>query len=104
MQIGYARVSTVDQSLNLQEDALKASGCEKVFQDVVSGGNFERDGLKAALVFLREGDVLVVWKLDRLGRSARWSRQFAVGRSETIACPCRLPTADRILGVNHGHQ
>ena len=69
MQIGYARVSTSDQNLNLQENALNAQGCDKVFTDVGSGGDFTRSGLKAVLEFLREGDVLVVWRLDRLGRS-----------------------------------
>jgi DNA invertase Pin-like site-specific DNA recombinase len=71
MQIGYARVSTRDQELALQEDALKRVGCEKIFTDVASGAALFREGLTAALEFLREGDVLVVWRLDRLGRSLR---------------------------------
>ncbi len=69
MLIGYARISTDDQSLNLQEDALTHAGCGRVFTDVASGATSDRTGLKAALEFLREGDVLVVWRLDRLGRS-----------------------------------
>jgi DNA invertase Pin-like site-specific DNA recombinase len=69
MLIGYARISTVDQNLNLQEDALKNAGCDRVFTDTASGATAERTGLRAALEFLREGDVLVVWRLDRLGRS-----------------------------------
>ncbi len=69
MLIGYARVSTQDQSLNLQLDALKKVGCDKIFTDVVSGAKAERKGLQDALSHLREGDTLVVWKLDRLGRS-----------------------------------
>ncbi|MCS7530851.1 recombinase family protein [Pseudomonas aeruginosa] len=67
--IGYARVSTADQSASLQTDALSRAGCERVFDDVVSGGKAERPGLTAALAYLRNGDVLVVWRLDRLGRS-----------------------------------
>ncbi len=69
MLIGYARVSTADQSLDLQRDALQTAGCEQVFSDIVSGARMERPGLTAALTACRPGDTLVVWKLDRLGRS-----------------------------------
>ncbi len=70
MKIGYARVSTDDQNLDLQRTALEAAGCERVFEDLgISGANFARPGLAAALAALGPGDVLAVWKLDRLGRS-----------------------------------
>lgn len=69
MKIGYARVSTDDQRMDLQRDALTAVGCEKVFTDTASGAKAARPGLAEALAFARKGDVLVVWRLDRLGRS-----------------------------------
>lgn len=69
MKIGYGRVSTNDQNIDLQIDALKAAGCEKVFIEKASGANRDRPQLKAALEYLRDGDTLVVWKLDRLARS-----------------------------------
>lgn len=69
--IGYARVSTTDQKLDLQTDALAAAGCRKVFADKLSGTTTTRPELDACLRYLREGDVLVVYKLDRLGRSLR---------------------------------
>jgi len=69
MLIGYARISTIDQNLDLQRDALKKAGCRKVFTDVASGANVERSGLAEAIAFARESDTLVVWKLDRFGRS-----------------------------------
>ena len=72
MLIGYARVSTDDQNLALQEDALKKVGCEKIFRDKMSGAGAERQGLREALDYLRDGeDTLVVWRLDRLGRSLK---------------------------------
>jgi DNA invertase Pin-like site-specific DNA recombinase len=71
MLVGYARVSTTDQHLDLQRDALKQARCEKTFEDTMSGAKAERPGLQHALAYLREGDTLVVWKLDRLGRSLR---------------------------------
>jgi DNA invertase Pin-like site-specific DNA recombinase len=69
MLVGYTRVSTVDQNLDLQQDALQKAGCERLFTDVASGAQAAREGLREALDFLRAGDTLVVWKLDRLGRS-----------------------------------
>jgi DNA invertase Pin-like site-specific DNA recombinase len=69
MLIGYARVSTHDQTLNLQQDALEKAGCTKIFTDTASGAKTERIGLEQALNYVRKGDTLVVWRLDRLGRS-----------------------------------
>ena len=67
--IGYARVSTPDQKLSLQQDALERAGCERIFDDQASGARTDRPGLAQALAYLRPGDTLAVWKLDRLGRS-----------------------------------
>ena len=71
MLIGYARVSTEDQSLDLQLDALRQAGCERVFTDKASAAKTHRPGLSEAQSHLRAGDLLVVWKLDRLGRSVK---------------------------------
>ena len=71
MLIGYARVSTQDQNLELQQEALSKTGCQRVFEDKVSGTRADRPGLTKAMEMLREGDTLVVWKLDRLGRSVK---------------------------------
>src|SRR5712692_7195169 len=71
MLIGYARVSTQDQTLNLQKDALEKIGCSTIFTDTISGATTERKGLDAALAYVREGDTLVVWRLDRLGRTLK---------------------------------
>jgi DNA invertase Pin-like site-specific DNA recombinase len=67
--IGYARVSTLDQDPALQLDALTAAGCSKIFEDRISGARADRPGLRQVLEYARDGDVLIVWKLDRLGRS-----------------------------------
>ena len=69
MLVGYARVSTADQSLDLQSDALSNAGCERIITDVASGSRADRNGLAEVLAYVRAGDTLVVWKLDRLGRS-----------------------------------
>ena len=69
MKIGYARVSTQDQNLSLQLDALQGAGCEKIYQEKASGAKVERPELKKLLEHVREGDTVVIWKLDRLGRS-----------------------------------
>ncbi|WP_310620047.1 recombinase family protein [Flexibacterium corallicola] len=82
MKIGYARVSTLDQNSLLQEDALSAAGCERVFIDHVSGSVAARPNLSKAKELLREGDTLVVWRLDRLGRSLKDLIEWAVWLEE----------------------
>ena len=69
MKIGYARVSTGDQNLDMQVDALNKIECDKIFTDKMSGARSDRPGLEEAMKFMREGDTLIVWRLDRLGRS-----------------------------------
>lgn len=71
MLIGYARVSTDDQQLDLQKDALKQAGCGRIYEDQQSGIRVDRPGLQAALAYARAGDTLVVWRLDRLSRSLK---------------------------------
>ncbi len=71
MLIGYARKSTYEQNIDLQNDALKNGGCEKIFSDQITGSKAERPGLAKAIDMLRKGDTLVVWRLDRLGRSLK---------------------------------
>jgi len=71
MNIGYARVSIGEQTLDLQTDALEATGCESIHTDVISGTKESRPGLDNALLSIRKGDTLVVWRLDRLGRSLK---------------------------------
>ena len=88
--IGYARVSTTDQDLALQLDALSKAGCARVFEDKASGAKADRPGLKAALSFVRDGDILTVWKLDRLGRSLSTNLP-------TMISPCRLISTSRVL-------
>jgi DNA invertase Pin-like site-specific DNA recombinase len=82
MLVGYARVSTQDQTLALQQDALTAAGCERVFTDTASGAQAGRPGLAEALDFVRPGDVLVVWRLDRLGRSLKHLIEVTAGLAE----------------------
>ena len=81
MPIGYARVSTTDQDLTLQLDALARAGCEKLFTDKASGAKADRPGLAEPLRFARAGDTLVIWKLYRLGRSIRGLIELAAGLS-----------------------
>ena len=80
MKVGYMRVSRRDQNPDLQRRALEAAGCERIFGEKASGANAEREELLAALEYVREGDVLVVWKLDRLGRSLK----DLIGRMEEL--------------------
>ena len=79
MLVGYARVSTHEQNPALQTDALQQAGCQKVFEDEISGAKFERPGLAAALEYVRKGDTLLVWRLDRLGRSLQDLLEIVAG-------------------------
>ncbi|GHO63781.1 hypothetical protein KSC_026730 [Ktedonobacter sp. SOSP1-52] len=71
MKVGYIRVSKQEQNEALQRDALKGAECEKYFNDKITGSKFKRQGLEGLLAFVRPGDTVIVWKLDRLGRSLR---------------------------------
>lgn len=82
MLVGYARVSTTDQDTALQQDALEAAGCERIFQEKASGARVDRSELAAALAYCREGDTLVVWRLDRLARSLRQLIETVEGLAE----------------------
>ena len=100
MLIGYARVSTQDQNLDLQIEALTKADCKKVFEDKISGSRAERPGFAKALEMLREGDTLVVWKLDRLGCSVKnlvdlvgtWHKQGVQFKSLTDAIDTGTPS------------
>jgi DNA invertase Pin-like site-specific DNA recombinase len=102
MLIGYARVSTSDQDLALQLDALNAAGCEHIATDKASGANTNRPGLTEVLGIARKGDTLVIWKLDRLGRTMKGlvdlaadlaARGMNCARSRTGSTPARIPDA-----------
>lgn len=82
MRVGYARVSTSEQDAKLQTDELSISGCERIFEETASGAQRDRPELARAVEFLREGDVLVVWKLDRLARSLRQLIETVEGLQE----------------------
>ncbi len=105
--IGYARVSTRDQTAALQCEALRAAGCERVFEDTISGASRRRSGLDQVLGQLAPGDVLVVWKLDRLGRSMRHVVNLVLDldergigfRSLTEAIDLSTPTGKLLLSV-----
>ena len=103
MYIGYARVSTQDQHLDLQEDALKRAGCEKIVVDRVSGTVAERPGLTHVKELLRSGDTLVVWRLDRLGRSIKdliewvnWLEQEGAGLKSLQEAIDTASTGDKL--------
>lgn len=81
-RIGYARVSTRDQNLDLQLASLRGAGCDRIFEDRLSGTKAGRPGLAKALEALREGDTLIVWRRDRLGRSVKDLLDFAAGLNE----------------------
>ncbi len=82
MLIGYARVSSNEQNLDLQIDALKSAGCTKIFSDKISGTQKNRPGLEEVLSYLRNGDTLVLWKLDRLGRNVKKLIELLEGLQE----------------------
>ena len=90
MKIGYARVSTQDQSTDLQLDALSASGCERIFSEKASGAKTDRPELARALEFARSGDTIVVWKLDRLARSMRQLIDHGRASQGAWHCPGKL--------------
>ena len=94
MLVGYARISTHEHNLTLQTVALKKAGCQKIFDDKVSGAGSERPGLKAALEHVREGDTLLVWRLDRLGRSLKDLIEILVGISNPTLYTCLRRRAD----------
>ena len=89
--VGYARVSTLDQKPELQLDALKAAGCAKTFVEEASGAEEERPQLQATLDYMREGNTLVVWKLDRLARSIKQLIEAVTAEGAAD----RLPFAER---------
>lgn len=100
MKIGYARVSTLDQSLDLQLDALEKAGCEKIYQEKVSGMKDDRPQLQDLLQYARQGDVLVVYKLDRLGRSTKrlieWSEELQESGIELVSIKDNIDTTSAV--------
>lgn len=105
--VGYARVSTSDQNLDLQRDALGAAGVQRIFEETMSGASRERPELAAVLDYLREGDTLVVWRLDRLGRSLSHLLSVVEGlrergvhlRSLTESIDTSTATGRMVLGI-----
>lgn len=110
MIIGYSRVSTADQTHALQLDALKAAGCDRIFSDTASGAKEDRVELKKCLAFLQKGDTLVVYKLDRIGRSLKHLINTVLGLNErgvnivitTMNIDTRTPTGRLLLAILSG--
>ncbi|MEK4086298.1 recombinase family protein [Psychrobacillus sp. FSL K6-1415] len=100
MKIGYARVSTLDQSLDLQLDALEKLGCEKLYKEKISGMRDDRPQLQELLKYAREGDVLCVYKLDRLGRSTKklieWSEELQERGIELVSIRDNIDTTTAV--------
>ncbi len=107
LTFGYARVSTQDQTLDVQRDALKAAGCTRIFTDTMSGAKADRPGLSEAFDHLRAGDTLVVWRLDRLGHTlkdllevvARFEREGIGFKSLTEQIDTTTPTGTLIFHI-----
>ncbi len=96
MLVGYARISTPEQSFDLQVDALEKAGCEKIFKETFSGAKTERKALNDAMAYVRPGDTLVVWRLDRLGRSLKHLMEVYNSKKTTVGEVCkRLGIAKR---------
>ena len=95
MLIGYARVSTDDQNLNLQKDALTRAGCERILEDRQSGAKADRPGLSDALDYARDGDTLTVWRLDRLSRSLKGSYRLGLAARGPGYWPKESPRVHR---------
>ena len=100
MTVGYARVSTTSQHLDMQLDALTASGCTRIHTDTASGALAARPGLDQALNELDEGDTLVVWRLDRLGRPTVWTPQRAEAAAALLAAGATVTQVAHALGIS----
>jgi DNA invertase Pin-like site-specific DNA recombinase len=98
MKAGYARVSTKDQTVDLQVDALKKAGCTKVYTEVMNGSRAERPILSKVLEHLRAGDVLVIWKLDRLGRSLKHLIEVVNELRGCLKSPANAKFTERGIG------
>lgn len=99
MLIDYARVSTHDQNAAMQEDALRAAGCERIFVETISGASHGRPKLKAALRAAKDGDAIVVWKLDRLARSFPHLLETVASSPSFVALSSTIQTRQRMTSV-----